>query len=557
MRQRLRRLREPRYVIGAIVGFGYLAGSLLFRFRAFGGGGGRQSSAGRAAAASTLGLMGPVMGAVLLAFALLGIWALPMRSGLLEFSKAETAFLFPSPMSRRQLVFYRLMRSQFAVFAGALIMSLAYPTGSVFARTRWLVGIWILLMTSHVFFTGVTLARVQFRGRGGTARFAWPALALPAAAVLSVLVPVFTQSRHASIDTISDALNLLMTIAEHGPARVLLRPFALLVQPVFAQTVGEFAWSVAGALLVYAVAVAWLIWADSLSVDAADASVERQVNQPTNKRRAYVARPVAWRLGISGRPELAFVWKAALQTLRAVDRRMLVRVLLIGAWMVGASLLVTRARGLVQLFGVLATWGALFSLFMAPQMIRMDMRQDLAALELLKTWPVRGASVIRGEIIWPVIVVTSITWAFAASATVLSMVSGSPIPYANRAAAWVSFLILIPGIVLAQYTIHNAVAVIFPGWVPLGAMRPRGVDAVGQRLVLLAANWLGLLVALAPGVAMTFVLSLLLRPILGRLFLPVGALVTTITVVVEMVLVTTALGPVFERLDITSVERPD
>jgi len=48
-----------------------------------------------------------------------------------------------------------------------------------------------------------------------------------------------------------------------------------------------------------------------------------------------------------------------------------------------------------------------------------------------------------------------------------------------------------------------------------------------------------------------------LRPIVGPWVLPLGALFTTLSVVGEMVLVTAALGPMLERLDLTSVERPD
>ena len=215
------------------------------------------------------------------------------------------------------------------------------------------------------------------------------------------------------------------------------------------------------------------------------------------------------------------------------------------------------ARGLVALVGVFSTWGALFAIFMGPQIIRMDLRQDLAHLELLKSWPLRGTTVLRGEIVWSAALVTAITWAFGLLAMTLSMVSLSRIPAPNRAAAWTSLLIVTPAIVLAQYTMHNGVAVIFPGWVPLGSSRPRGVDAVGQRLILLMANWLGLIVALLPGVAVTAALSVFLRPIVGPWVLPLGALFTTLSVVGEMVLVTAALGPVLERLDLTSVERPD
>ena len=98
---------------------------------------------------------------------------------------------------------------------------------------------------------------------------------------------------------------------------------------------------------------------------------------------------------------------------------------------------------------------------------------------------------------------------------------------------------------------------IFPGWVPLGATRPRGVDAAGQRLILLTASWCALAVALIPGLAVAAVLSFFMRPLLGALVLPIGAFVTTLAVIGECWVVSELLGPVFERMDLTSIERPD
>jgi len=449
------------------------------------------------------------------------------------------------------------MRSQFAVFTGALIMALAYPTGSSLARLRSLLAIWVVLMTSHVFFTGVTLARDRLRRGDGAPSFMWPALALPGVTVVAVLGSIFSRSAGVPIDTVAQAVEAVMASAQHGMTSVLLLPFALLVRPLFAPTVFEFIPALAGALAVYAVTLAWLLWADSKSTDSADASAERQVNQPARRARAYVVRPFSWTPAAGAAPEVFFVWKGALQTFRTVDRRVFLRAFLIVGWMVAASFFVTRARGLIALVGVFSTWGALFAIFMAPQIIRMDMRQDLAHLELLKTWPVRGATVIRGEIAWSALVVTAIAWTFGLIAMVLSMVSSSGILTANRLAAWTSFLVLTPALVLAQYTMHNAVAVLLPGWVPLGASRPRGVDAVGQRLILLIANWLGLLLALLPGIVLMAVLSIVFRPLVGPWILPIGALLTTAIVVTETVLVTEALGPVFEKLDVTSVERAE
>ena len=557
--RRLRRLREPRYLVGAVAGFSYLIFTLFIRARAYGVRTGVVRDAGAAAvSAGAFGLVGVAGGSVLLAFAAFASWVLPFTSGLLEFSRAETAFLFPSPLTRRQLVIYRLMRSQFAVFTGALIMAVAYPTGSPVARLRSLLAVWVVLMTSHVFFTGVTLARDRVRRGGGAPAFMWPALVFPGATVVAVLGSVFAGSGGVPMDTVTEAVDAVVAAAQHGIASVLLLPFALLVRPLFASGLPEFVAALAGALAVYAVALAWLLWADSQSSDYADASAERQVNsQPTRKSRAYVAVPVAWTPASGAVPEKFFLWKGALQTFRTVDRRVFLRAFLIVGWMIAASFFVSRARGLVGLVGVFSTWGALFTIFMGPQIVRMDMRQDLAHLELLKTWPVRGAAVIRGEIAWSASVVTFVACLFGLVAMALSLVSSSRIPTANRVAVWTSFLLITPALVLAQYTMHNAVAVVFPGWVPLGASRPRGVDAVGQRLILLMANWLGLLVALLPGILLTAALSALLRQLTGPWILPIGALLTTAIVVAETVVLTEMLGPVFEKLDVTSVERAE
>ncbi|MGC4084109.1 MAG: hypothetical protein QM736_18865 [Vicinamibacterales bacterium] len=51
--------------------------------------------------------------------------------------------------------------------------------------------------------------------------------------------------------------------------------------------------------------------------------------------------------------------------------------------------------------------------------------------------------------------------------------------------------------------------------------------------------------------------SRLFRPMLGPMVLPVGAFVTTIAVLVEVWFATEWLGRVYDRLDVTSVERPD
>lgn len=558
MRLRLRRLREPRYLFGALVGISYLVFTFVVRQQVYDGRPrGRAAATAVGTAAMAFGVPGATMGGVLLACLALASWALPLRSHLLEFTAAETAFLFPSPMSRVQRVLYRILRSQASALLGAFIMAIAYPTGSMPGRLRGMLAVWLLLMTSHVFFTGVTVARSAAGSRGRAGRAAsWLAGLLPIAAVLSVLVPLVRHARVMPIDSADAALQAVTGVATSGTAQVLLWPFTALMAPLFAETVGAWVSASAGALLLYGVCVGWLLLVDAGAPDAAEASVERVDAQPRRRGRTYVLRRALWTLAPLGPPETAFMWKGALQSSRTIDRRLFIRGIVILVWLTGASLLVSRSRGLTALMSVGAIWGAMFALLIGPQMLRADLRQDLARLDWLRTLPVRGAAIVRGQLLWPALSVTLLTWALAALAMGLAAAADHERLDGEQVSVWLAFMAAAPGVVLAEYTVHNAVAVWFPAWVPLGTTRARGVEAAGQRLILLLANWIGLALAFVPGALLTAALWYGL-PVLRPWTLPAGAAVSSVMVAMEMWLVTERLGRTFERIDLTDVERPD
>ena len=110
----------------------------------------------------------------------------------------------------------------------------------------------------------------------------------------------------------------------------------------------------------------------------------------------------------------------------------------------------------------------------------------------------------------------------------------------------------------AQFTIHNGVALLFPAWVPLGNQRPRGLDAMGQRLIMLGGTWLLLVVMALPGAIAGG--DRLVRASSGSSGVGVaGAGGDRVhgDRGVEVLLVTEALGPAYERLDVTAVETPN
>jgi hypothetical protein len=120
LRRRLQRLREPRYVIGLIVGL------LYFYFAFFGRSGRRDSPAGAAAIASVGGPL-QFIGSLFLMAAAVTAWVWPSGRPPLPFTRADVQFLFTAPITRRQLLHYMLWRSQVAILFGSAIATLSRP----------------------------------------------------------------------------------------------------------------------------------------------------------------------------------------------------------------------------------------------------------------------------------------------------------------------------------------------------------------------------------------------------------------------------------------------
>jgi ABC-2 type transport system permease protein len=157
--------------------------------------------------------------------------------------------------------------------------------------------------------------------------------------------------------------------------------------------------------------------------------------------------------------------------------------------------------------------------------------------------------------VWPAVMITAIAWTMLAVALTLS---GSVLPWIGfvwRFASAVAVAILAPALVLAQLTVHNGVALIFPAWVPLGFQRARGLDAIGQRIIMLGGTWLLLIVMTIPGAVAAGILWVIAGPFFGPLMLIPAAAVAAGVIAGEVLLATEALGPVYERLDVLAVER--
>jgi hypothetical protein len=253
-----------------------------------------------------------------------------------------------------------------------------------------------------------------------------------------------------------------------------------------------------------------------------------------------------------------FFWKNGVQMLRAGGATLLRYVIpFVGivSIMTSVAFSATHRRGGAAAAFFIAGAVAAFSTILGPMMMRADIRSDLRHLEVLKTWPVRPAAVVRGEMLWPIALLSGIACLAIACAAMFSAAGFPDVPLGARLAYAAAALLVAPALVTAQCLVQGAAAVFFPAWVPQGDQRPRGLDAMGQRMIMLGGVLLSVAILFLPGALAGGVIWLAFSSFLGRAALVPSAAACATIVAVEALVATEALGPVFERLDLMAVER--
>src|SRR6185295_4543031 len=107
--------------------------------------------------------------------------------------------------------------------------------------------------------------------------------------------------------------------------------------------------------------------------------------------------------------------------------------------------------------------------------------------------------------------------------------------------------------ILAELTMLNGLATLFPAWISTGATRSRGVDAIGQRLFTTAGLLLTLVIALVPATAVAAVVAGGIYFLSGILVVVIPAAIITAVLIVECLLVVEMLGRVLDRTDESAV----
>jgi hypothetical protein len=551
LRAQLRRLRQPRYALGLVLGVGYIWFFLIHQsgFRTQRPGGGIFAAEGVELLAS--------FGVFIL---FMRWWLFGNERWALAFTPAEVQFLFAAPLSRRSLIQFKLMRAQVAILFNAVLLTFIFGRGgTALPPLLRVLSLWALFSIFMMHRLGATLVRSATveHGKAGAKRNV-VALTLFSAVAIGLLwgiidiYPVLrtAPSPRAAIEIIGGALR------EPIPNAV-LAPFRVLLAPSFATSVGDWARVFPLVLIGLVLHYLWVIRTDAAFEDAAvAASLERARRIEAHRaRRGGAGGPLgatgkrSWiPLRATGHPAVAIVWKNLVSLTRtgsAVRAGIsLAIVIATVVFTVGSD----RSAPLGGVIAITALFAALALVVIGARFVRIDLRHDLLHLGLLRTYPLSGTTIVAAEIAGPTVILTVLQLA-------LLLVGAGALPDA-RVDSMTRLLILLTAplvlLVLNATTVmlQNAAALMFPAWVKLGAGPSAGVELLGQNLLMMVGSLIALALALVPPIILAGLAYFGIAAVAPEAFgLAIGGatMAGLLTLGAEVVMSVRMLGRLFER----------
>ncbi len=555
---RVKRLREPKYLVGAIVGGLYFYYYLLRAFLR-----GPRAAVGPA----HLEIWESIAALFMMVIVLLA-WIVPHSRSALAFTEAEVSFLFPAPITRRTLINFKLLKSQSAIFFSSLLMTIigrGWGGGNFLIRA---VGWWTLLSVFNLHLLGSSFALTMLMDRGISN---WQRRVFVLGALGAVMAGVYLWVR-ATLPPLpgglvtpdmSRILEYAGQVLQAGPIPYLLLPFRLMAAPYFAANTLQFLRALGPALAIIGLHYWWVTRANvafeeaSLERSRKDAeriAAARSGNWRAMKKPKKAARP-PFALSPVGIPATAVFWKNLVSAGQYVTTR--VWLMLLWCAIIAGGVLRSRGGQAADLqMGILFLAGmvVMMSLISGPQMLRNDLRQDLPAADLLKMYPMPGWQVVLGEVLAPAVMLAAAQWLLLVVAVIFCprQFKAHEVLLVTRLGLAASAAVVLPFVDLIAMLIPNASVLFFPAWFQLGKEGPRGFETTGQQLILMFGQMLVLVVSLVPAgvafAALFFGASFFLGHSMG-LFL--GGIAAAIVLAGEAALGIKLLGGVFERLDLS------
>jgi putative ABC exporter len=545
-----RRLRQPRYAIALVLGALYFWLVLL------------RPGAQPGRAPISIWNNAETVAALGILLLMLGGWVFSGERMALAFSAAEVQFLFPAPVSRRELIVYKLGRSQLVILFNAVIwVFVLRRSGSVLAAPLRFVGTWMLFSNLSLHRLGAALVRTSLveHGRAGIRR-QLPAILIGGSSLVAVAliladaIPLIHAARGGG--AIARAIE---TAADLPAARALLFLPRIMIAPSFAQTTGQWLGAAGAALVMLFIQFIWVIRSDVAFEEAAvQASAERARRIEMRRRRtgrtASAQRTKAKRtipLAPVGVPAGAIVWKNTLLLMRTGRIGSVIGLAIMA---VVLPLPTIESRGIDGRFVAIACLVMVLMLIvLGSRVLQNDFRQDADHVAILKTLPLTGAQLVGAEVVSSAlpIALLQLLLVIVAFAVTIGDVTIA-LPLAIRAAILLLSPIVLIAVNATTVTIQNAAALLFPGWIRVTPIAGGGVEAMGQGILVTGILLLTFIVALLPAAAVfAIVWWALVRLPNGWVFSVLAAAAALLT---ESWWTVRALGRRFERLEPSAIE---
>ena len=571
LRSRFKRLKQPKYLFGAIVGAAYFWFFVFRRMFFIPTGGTRGVSPDLQA----LPLMLIAMPIIIIGLKrVIEAWIAPDDKPGLAFTEAEVAFLFPAPMTRRMLVNYKLLGTQVTILISscffALLASRWVSLGGNFLTHA--IGFWVMFSTLNLHTTGAAFTVTRLI-EGGVSKGRRQVI-VTSVILLFLAAVAYTAWRTAPAPTAAETssplkiMRYVSGLTDFGVLYWITLPFKIVLRPLLAANWTEFGWALGPALLLLGAHYVWVARAETSFEEASIALAEKRsaliAAMKEGKYRLSASKPKSRRepfrlSSAGGRPELAFLWKNLLSTsafFRPKSFFVAAGIIVAGvAWLSAqpgsqSKLAVGAGMALVM---------AGYTLFFGPQVARQDLRSDLSHADILKSYPLHGWQTLLGEILAPTAILTGLLWLAVLTAALAFQPRGfGEFPPELRIVGALGVALVIPVLCALQLLVPNAAAVLFPGWMHATRHRgERGVEMLGQRLIFIGGQLIVIVIALIPAALGAFLLVFITQRLIG---LPaavgIAAVAVFVILVAEVWCGLWLLGERFEKFDLSAEIRP-
>lgn len=557
--QMARRLKNPRYLFGFLIGAGWITfwvgrvflGNDWSNFNVQFG----PSSEMLEAVAGPIGQALQVILATLLAIGGILWWAVPFGRNSLEFTEPELHLLLPSPVSRRALIQYGVVKSQPGVLVGVVITSFFMGPGTFWGTAGMLLALWLFftLWDLHAKGRGLWYARLdEFSpGQAWRRQIALWLVLLVALFTLAVLafqlglevlagpLPAFGDDSDDTGAAILEFAERFGALAWNSALAWVLTPLLWLLHPFF-QSMSRglgIAW---GATLLFPLVVLlahneWVVRSQVRFEETALAQAKKRHRDKKSgdnfwKRTRARRKWTPFHLSPSGRPEVAILWKNLI-----LAQRLPLKVVLGVPAAVLVVVLAMIAGGLIPAWAAVILQGITVVLMIVGPLLsargsRNDFRADLLRLEIVRTMPITGVRMFLAEVSAPALMAllpalfgvlafigidalrelgiagdaTSDAGARAAELAVMVKQRVADQLQAHRLTlaplAMAGYLPLALVVAMLTASLENVAALAFPSWVQLGTTKKQAASQIGQHMLVFMALSIVMFAGLLPGV---------------------------------------------------------